>query len=389
MPPRLLTPRTWTPATPTRADSMGTPTMVSASSTARRMELTARSRFTIWPLRQPFDPAAPKAAKRTPPSSSISATSAQVLALPMSSATMCRSFFVKSDTPWFPFCFDAATSDSPIPIRRFQFVRCAVVLARVFSRLFWRRAMRRLRDGGAGRFVTGLRDQRAIRIHDGFAVETQIHGFDAAGFGPPFADIVEHGEEFVFEIAVAEMDDDGRVGLSGPLIVSGAVQGTATLQVGNGGAQIFRFGQVDFADFFHGAGARSFRADSETGKKFHAFFAIFERHAQVHSGDDRKMKIAFQRARKDHAVGVDEFHLIAGAEESDGRAFGDVDFDGVGQRAANDGLFDPGERFDLAPAGVERDAQDAVVAVAAENFAHAIGGDVVGFGNLHLVGMNQ
>ena len=101
------------------------------------------------------------------------------------------------------------------------------------------------------------------------------------------------------------------------------------------------------------------------------------------------MKIAFQRARKNHAVGVDEFHLIAGAEESDGRAFGDVDFDGIGQRAAHDGLFDPGERFDLAPAGVERDAQDAVVAVGAENFAHAIGGDVVGFGNLHLVGMNQ
>src|SRR5579863_7564944 len=65
MPPRLLTPRTWTPATPTRADSMGTPTMVSASSTARRIELTARTRFTIWPLRQPFDSAAPTAAKRT------------------------------------------------------------------------------------------------------------------------------------------------------------------------------------------------------------------------------------------------------------------------------------------------------------------------------------
>ena len=65
MPPRLFTPRTWPPATPTSADSTGTPTIVSASSTARRIELTARSRFTICPLRQPFDSAAPSAANFT------------------------------------------------------------------------------------------------------------------------------------------------------------------------------------------------------------------------------------------------------------------------------------------------------------------------------------
>ncbi len=68
MPPRLFTPRTCTPATPISADSTGTPTIVSASSTARRIELTARSRLTIWPLRQPFDSAAPSAANFTPPS---------------------------------------------------------------------------------------------------------------------------------------------------------------------------------------------------------------------------------------------------------------------------------------------------------------------------------
>ncbi len=71
IPPRLFTPRTWLPATPIIADSTGTPTIVSASSTARRIELTARSRFTIWPLRQPFDSAAPSAANFTPPSSSM------------------------------------------------------------------------------------------------------------------------------------------------------------------------------------------------------------------------------------------------------------------------------------------------------------------------------
>ena len=102
IPPRLFTPRTWTPATPISADSTGTLTIDSASSTARRIELTARSRFTIWPLRQPFDSAAPSAANLTPPSSSISPINAQVFVLPMSSATMCRSFFVKSASPKLP-----------------------------------------------------------------------------------------------------------------------------------------------------------------------------------------------------------------------------------------------------------------------------------------------
>jgi hypothetical protein len=65
MPPRLFTPRTWRARHAVSADSTGTPTSVSASSTARRIELTARSRLTICPLRQPFDSAAPKAANFT------------------------------------------------------------------------------------------------------------------------------------------------------------------------------------------------------------------------------------------------------------------------------------------------------------------------------------
>src|SRR5580698_10324542 len=96
MPPRLFTPRTWPPATPTTADSRGMPTMPSASSTAWRMLLTARSRFTIWPLRQPFDSAAPRARNLMDgESSSCSATRAQVFVLPMSRATIWRSFLFK------------------------------------------------------------------------------------------------------------------------------------------------------------------------------------------------------------------------------------------------------------------------------------------------------
>jgi hypothetical protein len=80
MPPRLLTPRMWLPATPTTADSTGTPATLSASSRARRMELTAASRLTMRPLREPLVSAAPMARNLAPPSS-MSAISAQVFVL--------------------------------------------------------------------------------------------------------------------------------------------------------------------------------------------------------------------------------------------------------------------------------------------------------------------
>src|ERR1700724_3923461 len=59
------------------------------------MELTVESRLTIRPLRRPFDSAAPSARNFTC-SSSISAMSADVFTLPMSSPTRYLSFFAKT-----------------------------------------------------------------------------------------------------------------------------------------------------------------------------------------------------------------------------------------------------------------------------------------------------
>src|ERR1700738_2925718 len=61
---------------------------------ARRMELTVESRFTINPLRNPLDSAAPRARNFTC-SPAISAISAHVLVLPTSSPTRYLSFFAK------------------------------------------------------------------------------------------------------------------------------------------------------------------------------------------------------------------------------------------------------------------------------------------------------
>ena len=92
MPPRLFTPRTWFPATPISAPSTGTLATPSASSTARRMELTVESRLTMSPLRKPFDSAAPRA-RNFMSSPSISAMRMEVFVLPMSSPTRYLSFF--------------------------------------------------------------------------------------------------------------------------------------------------------------------------------------------------------------------------------------------------------------------------------------------------------
>ncbi len=192
MPPRLFTPRTWLPATPMTADSTGTPTSVSASSTARRIELTARSRLTICPLRQPFDSAAPSAANFTLPSSSISPISAQVFVLPISSATTCRSFFANA------------------LLLTLQETSCES-LSRVLGAS--RRMLRG--DGRALRRRYGplhdLRDRRRVRVHHRFAVEAQVHRLHAPGRRAPLADIVEQRLILRFEVAVAEMNQDGRV----------------------------------------------------------------------------------------------------------------------------------------------------------------------------------
>src|SRR5437868_10108549 len=70
------------------------PETPSASSTARRMELTVESRLTMEPLRKPFDSAAPSARNFTC-SSASSAIRTQVLVLPMSRPTRYLSFFDK------------------------------------------------------------------------------------------------------------------------------------------------------------------------------------------------------------------------------------------------------------------------------------------------------
>ena len=137
IPPRLFTPRTCVPATPISADSTGTPTIVSASSTARRIELTARSRFTIWPLRQPFDSAAPSAANLTPLASSSNS--------PIKRARLRAADVQRHNVPFL--LRQICCSVLPLPSRglRIQLADTRMLSPRCFLQVFRRCMMRRAR----------------------------------------------------------------------------------------------------------------------------------------------------------------------------------------------------------------------------------------------------
>src|SRR5215472_14328717 len=154
------------------ASSTGTFATPSASSTARRMELTVASRFTINPLRRPLDSAAPSARnlRRSP---SISAMRTEVLVLPMSSPTRYLSFF----------------TEPPLPmVVRFP---CYCVF------LFFR----------------GSRYRAGVGVHDHLPCVLQINRLDPPHMRLPLREVVQEHFELARKIAGAEMDRN-RLGIN-------------------------------------------------------------------------------------------------------------------------------------------------------------------------------
>ena len=278
IPPRLFTPRTWLPATPTVADSTGTPTIASASSTARRIELTARSRFTIWPLRQPFDSAAPSAANFTPP---------------------CRRHPARQSA------------------RRFSCCRCRAPL---YAGLSWSnqkllksgctdqsRSPRRMRCRLLGR--AALRHESLVGIHHCLAAKAQIHRLDASRLRAPLPDIFNQRLILGAKIAVAKMHENRSVAPNCPLVprsISEASRGTAAvLQIRKSwrARSCTSETSTSLTRSMAPGCAESICCD-KSREKLHACLAIVKRHIRVDSGDHRKMKIAFERPVQNHSVRV-------------------------------------------------------------------------------------
>src|SRR5258708_7655419 len=214
--PRLFTPRTWPPATPTSASSTGTLATLSASSTARRMELTVESRLTIKPLRSPLDSAAPRARNLTS-SPSTSARSTQVFVLPMSSPTRYLSFFAK-----------------PPLLGMKLFCSCR----------------------GCAR--TG------IGIHYHLPRILQIDGLHMAGIRLPLRKIVDQHFEFAGELARAEVNRHG-------------LRIARVCQPGHHHAQIFGDREVDLTHAIGRAGAHEIDILHEFRVGLHALFALVTR----------------------------------------------------------------------------------------------------------------
>src|SRR5580704_3307832 len=382
IPPRLLSPRTCTPATPINADSTGTFTIASASSIARRIELTASSRFTIWPLRQPFDSAAPSAANFAPPSSSISPISAQVFVLPTSSATTYRSFFANSAAP----CFPARLTAARLP--RFPYQMFLVPMLRHFLRRF----RRRLPRGRGNSTVRGcmrrslLPSTRVFRIHNRLAAESQVHGLHSSRRSAPLPDIVEQRAVLGFEIAVAEMDQQRSFRLA-PIAARHAARQTSTGEPRKSRAQILGVGEIHFAHLLRRSRMRGLNLLDESREEPQTLFALVDRHFRADAAHHRKMKIAFQRPLQNHSIGIDKARLAAFAQKCDRSALGDINFNLIGKRAPHRCLLHPRQRFDLLPALVQRNAQHAVIAIGCKNPQHIRGLHVTIPGNVNLVGL--
>src|SRR5271154_1431395 len=340
-PPRLFTPFTWLPATPIKADSTGTFATLSASSTARRIELTVESRFTIRPLRRPLDSAAPSA-RNFICCSSISAINTHVFVLPISSPTRYLSFLATPLPPTFTavisFCSRYGTA-------------CA-----------------------------------GVRIDNHLARVLQIHRAHAPGIGLPLRKIFHQHAVFTGKLSAAEMHGDclgvGRIGNSRHGI------GTAT-QPGDDRAQIFRIGQFDFADAVGITRALQIDVLNKFLIDLHALFPLFTRQIFADAGDDGKMQIFALGTIQDDALRIHEREFVANFEECDRRALGQFHAQAIGQNALHGGGFHPRQLLEFAAPRVQRDAQDAVVAVAEKRLQHRFARHNVIAGQLDLFFVKQ
>ena len=87
------------------------------------------------------------------------------------------------------------------------------------------------------------------------------------------------------------------------------------------------------------------------------------------------MQIFAPRAVEDDAMRVNHRQLVAVSCKRDGSALGQLDAKAIRQDALHAGGFDPGNLFQLTPAGVQRDAQDTPVAVVDKLLEHRFAAD--------------
>src|SRR5271168_4934918 len=304
IPPRLFTPLTWLPATPISADSTGTLATLSASSTARRIELTVESRLTIKPLRKPLDSAAPSAKNRTC-CSSISAMSTQVFVLPISSPTRYLSFLA---TP----CSRALIHDAK-PISRNTIPRRSL----------------RPRHGNS---------RAGVRIDHHLPRILQINGTHTPRIGLPLRKILHQHAIFAGELAPAKMHGH-RLLVS---FIGNTRNGISTAsEPGHHGAQIFRIGQLNLADAVGRAGPHQIHILNKFLINLHALFPLLARQVFADAGHNRELQVFAFRTVENHALRVHQSEFVANFQKRDRRTLGQFHAQAIRQNALHAGGFDP------------------------------------------------
>src|SRR5260370_35211693 len=101
------------------------------------------------------------------------------------------------------------------------------------------------------------------------------------------------------------------------------------------------------------------------------------------------MEIVAARAIEDDAEFVDKSKVAAIADEGDGRAFGDVDADAIGQDALHTGGLHPGNLCDFTATGVERNAENASATIFVERSEDRFSLDSVGSRDFELLRLEE
>ena len=86
---------------------------------------------------------------------------------------------------------------------------------------------------------------------------------------------------------------------------------------------------------------------------------------------------------------VDQAKFGAVAEKRDRRALGDFDADAIGKNALHVGGFDPRKLFERATTRVERNAENAVTAIANKLLQDGVAADNMIAGKFDLFGLEQ
>ena len=249
------------------------------------MELTARSRFTIWPLRQPFDSAAPSAAEFH---------AAVVIQLANQRAGLRAADIERHNVPFFSGQIRRSLAQDSVSLL------CRKCFPGAICRQRWLRSAL-----AAGATCSGAADLR-VGIHHRFPVEIAD---PPTRRGPPSRATARYSQsttdtsrrnrrrQNARESAHRTCPQEHRAREArrkhqpscNPVIVA---RRSCTSE------------RSTSLTLIHGTRVRGIHLLREAVEKLHARFAVVARHIRINSGDHRKMKIAFDRTLQNHSVRV-------------------------------------------------------------------------------------